>query len=485
MAKNTKKSKKTKHNNINLFCKILIWTLIIVSGLVFSLLKLLNVIPNDYIIIALCFFIITDCLLIIGILIKNNVRIFSSIVSTILIILYILIIIYELYTYFFLNNINNKKNISTENYSIVVLNSSNLNSIEDIQNKDLGILDIDDEGYIKALTKLAKKITTNNQKFSDSTTLAANLLDNNIPAILIDDSTNALLEENFESYSLKTKVIYSFSIEVAIADITKTKNVTKDTFNIYISGIDTYGKITSNARSDVNIIATINPVENKVHLTHIPRDYYVTLYNKKSKDKLTHAGIYGIDTSVKTIEALLDTEINYYVKLNFTSIIDIVNALGSIEVYSDYTFTSGIYDDKMTQTYNFYKGKNTLNGDETLAFVRERHAFSDGDRVRGMNQMKVIEALIKKCTSPSILTNYPKLLKALSNSFVTNISDDDLTKLIKKQLEDNQSWTVTSYELDGSNGFEYTYSYPRQKLFVLVPKEDSLQEAKNQINSLI
>ena len=199
------------------------------------------------------------------------------------------------------------------------------------------------------------------------------------------------------------------------------------------------------------------------------------------RDKLTHAGMYGIETSVKTIEDILDIDINYYLKVNFTSLVDIVDALGGIEVDSKYAFSTA-------NNYSFKKGINKLDGKSTLYFCRERKSFSGGDRVRGQNQQAVITAIIKKTASPSIITKYDALLKALEGKFQTNISSENISKLIKMQLNDMASWNIKSISLDGSDKMEYTYSYPKSmgnsKTYVMEPNIDTIKRAQDLINDI-
>lgn len=213
-------------------------------------------------------------------------------------------------------------------------------------------------------------------------------------------------------------------------------------------------------------------------LTSIPRDYYVLLPEFNEYDKLTHAGIYGIETSVSAVENLLDTTINYYIKVNFTSLIDIVDALGGITVESNYDFTT-------QDGYHFTKGTNELNGKEALSFARERKAFADGDRIRGQNQELILASLINKAMSASIITNYVDLLNALDDKFVTNITDEEITDFIKKQISEMPSWNINAISLDGSNAYDYTYSYKSQKLYVMKPYEESVLNAKGQINNTL
>ena len=262
-------------------------------------------------------------------------------------------------------------------------------------------------------------------------------------------------------------------------DISKDVSVTKEPFSIYISGIDTYGKISSVSRSDVNIVATVNPNTNQVLLISIPRDYYVKLHGTTGyNDKLTHAGIYGVDMSVKTLEDLLGININYYVKVNFSSVIKIVDVLDGIDVYSEYTF-------KSYSGYNFTKGYNHMDGKQALDFARTRKAFASGDRQRGKNQQAVIEALIRKCSSAAVITKYSSLLDSINGSFQTNMSTKEITSLAKYQLDKMPEWTVKSISLDGSDSYNYTYSYGRSKAYVMVPYESSIKEAQQALSEIL
>ncbi len=295
--------------------------------------------------------------------------------------------------------------------------------------------------------------------------------------MLIENSILAILTEDDSEFASSYKVIYDFSVDVETKDIAKKVDITKDTFSIYVSGIDTYGAVSSVSRSDVNMVITVNPKTNKILITSIPRDYYVPLAGKDGKDKLTHAGIYGVETSVKTIENLLDTKINYYIKVNFTSLIKVVDALGGVKVYSKYNFTS-------MDGYTYKEGYNNVNGEKALSFVRERKAFNGGDRVRVENQAAMIKALVEKATSPSIITKYNSLLKTLEKLFVTNLNMEDITEFIKKQIDDMKSWEVESQSLDGKDDYQYTYSYKGQKLYVMTPDNETVINAHNKIEEM-
>ena len=250
-------------------------------------------------------------------------------------------------------------------------------------------------------------------------------------------------------------------------------------FNVLISGIDTAGDINSVSRSDVNIIMTVNPKNHEVLLTNIQRDMQVQLHGTTGiKDKLTHAGIYGVESSVGTIENLFDIDINYYVKANFTTVVSLIDAIGGIDVYNERSFTGHLY------TY-FPEGYVHLNGEQALEFARTRKTLPNGDNDRIKNQQAIIDGVIKKVTSPQIITKYTGIINSLSSSFRTNMSTDKITYLIKNQIDKMPKWNITSNVVTGSNGYEYTYSYQSQKLYVMIPNEDSIQQAKDLIKKTL
>lgn len=252
-------------------------------------------------------------------------------------------------------------------------------------------------------------------------------------------------------------------------------------FNIYISGIDVYGEITKESRSDVNLIATINPQTHKILLTTTPRDYYVTIpgVSGEQRDKLTHAGVYGIDTSIATLENLYQTEIPFYARVNFTSVIDIVDAMGGIDVESEVAFTTS----KAAGTVvDIKEGMNHLNGKEALAFVRERKAFASGDNQRGKNQQALMAALIKKAVSPMILIQASEMIDGVVGNAETNMSEAQMKALIEMQLLDLKGWEIESVAASGNDsGKQYCYSYSGGPLYVCVPDETVVESIRQKI----
>lgn len=291
-----------------------------------------------------------------------------------------------------------------------------------------------------------------------------------------DDDTN---NGDYADFTSKIKCIYTYEVSKVVQQEEKTKDVTKDCFNVYISGIDTTGSVMAQSRSDVNIIMSINPVTYQILLISTPRDYYVELSNSNGvKDKLTHAGLYGIDVSKATLEMLYDNmKIDYYVRMNFTGFTEIINALGGIDINSDYSFSA--------KGYSFNSGMNyNVRGDAALVFARERKSFASGDRQRGKNQMEVIKAVISKCASPSILNNYETLLSSVSESFQTDMPKESIQKLVKFQLARTPEWNVVTYSVSGTGQSNYTYSIPGARSYVMVPDEATVTEAKNLLNNV-
>ena len=290
--------------------------------------------------------------------------------------------------------------------------------------------------------------------------------------------------------SLILMVVYTVGTAYAVAtheflgQVTAKKkaedavDVTSKPFNIYISGMDTTGKITEDARSDVNMIITVNPKTHKVLMTSIPRDYLVELQNGE-KDKLTHTGLMGIDETTSDVEDLLGIKINYYVKVNYNTLKDLVNSIGGITINSDKAFISYI------GKYRFVEGENQLDGAKALAYARERHAYSDGDNHRVRNQQEVLKAIVKKLTgSTTLLTRYNKILKYLAPTMEMNLTRAEVKALVKFQLGKNPKWKFESNSLEGFDAFSTVYSAGNQQLYVMKPDEESIKKARQKIKEI-
>ena len=410
---------------------------------------------------------------------KKKKNIIGYIIGGILVIILFALFYYLNITLGFFKGFGSNK-YKEENYLVLVLQDSNFQKLTDLTN--IGYTSNELSNINEALTKLNEEVSIENKEYENNVLLFDSLINKEIDSVLIEESSMSLIYEQNEDYEGKFRTLYTINIKTEI-EITKETDVTNQTFSVYISGIDSYGSIATVSRSDVNIVATINPKTKQILLISAPRDYYVQLRGTTGyKDKLTHAGLYGVETSVGTLEDLLDTDINYYFRVNFSSLEKIVDALDGVDVYSKYSFTSS----KATGgTYYFSEGYNHMNGKQALSFSRERKALPGGDRARGINQQAVIDGIIRKATSPAIITGYSKILKSLTGTFQTNMSDSDIQKLIKMQLNDMASWNITSYNLDGTDASEHTYSYPTQELYVMKPLEETVTEAQNLIDKVI
>ena len=302
------------------------------------------------------------------------------------------------------------------------------------------------------------------------------LLDGTIDAAIYNEAFTGIIEDSIEGYSDQVRILYQYGIDTPLEQ--EETNV-EEPFNVYISGIDVSGPITTNSRSDVNIIMTVNPNTKKILLTTTPRDYYVTLpgVSGEARDKLTHAGIYGVDVSMNTLENLYGIDITYYARVNFTSLVTIVDALGGVDVNSEYAFEAG--------GYQFQQGVNTLNGDQALAFSRERYSFTEGDNQRGKNQEAVLTAILQKAMSPTILTNANQIIASVSDSVETNMTQDDMAKFINMQLSDGASWTIESQAATGTGDNQSCFSSGSQLLYVMWPDEAVVSSLSGRMQQIL
>lgn len=308
------------------------------------------------------------------------------------------------------------------------------------------------------------------------------LQDGKVGAIVYNEGYTSILNEAVDGYSDSVKIIYTYEIKTAVENTAEDVEVDKS-FCVYISGIDVYGAIETNSRSDVNIIAEVNPETHQILLVTTPRDYYVEIPNISGgqKDKLTHAGIYGVDASMATLEQLYDTNIDFYARVNFTSLVDIVNALGGVDVDSEIAFTTS---EDSGLVMNVVQGTNHFNGQQALAFSRERYNLDGGDNQRGKNQQAVIVAMIKKMVSPAILMGANDILNSVSGNVDTNMSTEQIQELIKTQLDEAPKWSIKSMSATGTGDEQICYSYQGSALYVMQPDQTSVDAIKAAITSL-
>lgn len=470
------KSKKRK-NIIGISLGIL---LLIITVSFISLLKILNIVPNKYFICGSIIISLITLIIIVFLLIKRK-NIILKIIKTICYILAITLIgLYSFGIYYLNKTMNFIDNISimneeVTNYYIVVLATSKYQESSDLYGLTLAYYDRTDQDVIERI-KLELKYTTTN----DINKLKDKLFSQEVEAILISDIIKNKLEEDYDNFTDNIRILETISIKNKIEDITKKVSIKNTPFNILISGIDTYGDINQTSRNDVNIIATINPNTNEILLTSIPRDYYVQLHGTTGyKDKLTHASYYGINMQVQTIEDIFDIDINYYVKVNFSTVIELVDELGGIEVYAD-------QDVYLGSNCQIKQGYNSIDGKCALAFSRERHSYLDGDRHRGRNQQEVIKAIFNKINNaPTLISEYNNILKVLDGKFATNMDMNEVLNLIKYELDDLKDYSIESIQVDGYGDMGETYSYPSQKLWIMIPYQDTIDSAKSSINKVL
>lgn len=371
----------------------------------------------------------------------------------------------------------------TQAVSVIVKAESSYEELQDIEGKTLGIVQaLDTENTEEALDEIQneEKVSVTIVEYTSVIEAAEALLNDEVDAILLNEAYRGIIEDSYGTFSSDTKVIYQHEIKQELSSLIKSdKKVTKDSFNVYISGIDTYGTVSTVSRSDVNMIVTVNPNTNQILMTSIPRDYYVPLATSGAKDKLTHAGIYGVEESMATLENLFGIEIDYYVRVNFTSLITIVDALGGITVYNDQAFTS-------YHTHQYYpEGNINMDGEMALEFVRERYGLSGGDNDRVKNQQKVLAAMIDKAISPAIIANYNSLLSAASSSIMTNMSSKEIQSLIQMQLDDMPTWNIQQMSVTGTGSSSSScYSMPGTSVYVMEPDYNSVNEASAKIKEV-
>lgn len=370
--------------------------------------------------------------------------------------------------------------------AVYVKSDDAADSVEATAGYTYGILSsLDRENTDGAVAHLNSQFGTEVQtkEYAGLTELADGILNGEVNAMLLNSGYLSVYEDmdGYTDFSTKIKEVGTVEVESTIQSAEESTPVEPITtanggkvYTIYLSGIDTRGEMTAKSRSDVNIIATVNTDTHEILLVSTPRDYFVPLsISGGAPDKLTHAGIYGIDVCMDTLGMLYDIDINYYFRINFGGFVKVIDALGGITVNSDYDF-----DSKNILGYHFNKGENYLNGEQALIFARERYAFQEGDRQRGKNQMEVIRGVVKKALSPEILTSYSSILSSLDGCFGTNITYEEIAQILQQQLTNGGDWTIVSYSVNGTGATEKPYSMS-QKAYVMVPDYNTVDKAKS------
>lgn len=381
------------------------------------------------------------------------------------------------------DNINKTASYSEIEMKVVVPANSSISDVSELTNVQAPTSA--DESNINALIaniKSEKGVELTVDPVDSYQSAYENLINGSSQAMVLNSSYSSLLELSYNDYESNLKTIYTYKIKKAIEDTAKTTD--KNVFNIYISGIDTSGAVSTVSRSDVNLILTVNMNTHKILMTTTPRDSYVRIPDGGADqyDKLTHAGIYGIETSVKTLENLYDIPINYYARLNFTSFVKLINALGGVTVYNDQAFTS------LHGNYNFGVGNiNLTSGEEALGFVRERYSLEHGDYDRGNNQLKVIQAIVEKLTSFQSVSNYSDVISTLQDSIQTNMPLNTMMSLVNEQLDSGKTFIFSSQEVTGtgSTGQLTSYAMPNASLYMIQLDDASVAKASQAIKNVM
>lgn len=410
--------------------------------------------------------------------VKNKVYIVGIVLSIILSILQAIGIVYMLKADKLMADVGGA-NYKTDNMIVVVKKDNPASNLIDASMYRFGTQTAVDQENTQIMvdninTSLGREVKI--EQYGTVQELANALLEGRVDAAIYNQALDGLITDTIEDYSDQVRVLYQYGIETEI----EQENVdVEEPFNVYISGIDVSGPVATNSRSDVNIIMTVNPNTKKILLTTTPRDYYVQIpdISGEQRDKLTHAGIYGVDASMKTLEQLYGIDISYYARVNFSSLVKIVDTLGGVDVDSDFEFDA--------QGYHFQKGMNHLDGDQALAFSRERYSFEDGDNQRGKDQQKVLTAILNKAMSPAILANASALIADVSDSVQTNMTQEEMAKFIKMQLNDGASWTIESQAASGNGDTQACYSSGDQPLYVMWPDEAVVQSISAKMNEIL
>ena len=454
--------------------------MLVLSIVCFKYVKGMNIIPSKYLNIFLIGIIVLNIFGILFMIIKGVItKIISGIFYVLLFIISIIGIKYSKDTTDFLDNSFNN-NVDITVYSVLVLNNSNYNKIEDLNNTKMGYINFDivEKDYLDVLNKLIKVEYEEDNLYN----LYNKLLNGSLSSIVLNDTYLTLIEDEYKDFNEKVKVLYSYNVE---REVKKSNTDIKsfEPINIYVSGSDSRNDtIVANSLSDVNMILTINPYTHKILITGIPRDCYVQLHGTSVlKDKLTHAGAYGLEMSETTLEDFLGIDIDYSIKVSMPSVVKIVDFLGGIDVYSDTAFRSAHYP-----AWYVNEGINHMDGKKALAYARERYAYSDGDKHRVRNQQQVIEAILGKITTnKDILFKYDEFLDSFSDLYVTDIPKELVSIIISDQLENMSGWSIEKQWLDGTYEYAKTYTLPNMNLIVMYPDETSLKNSVDNINKVL
>ena len=464
--------------------------------LLYQLIKI-NVLPTKLLFLITIIFVLLDAIF--ALLLCYYTR---AIVSKIICVVITLVLIfgscmggyYISKTGSLLTNITNVTKHAKNTVSVVVKQSSDIKNKSQLNGLSVGTLrTIGTQGSSKALKELSKDgIVMNQSEYDSLSAMLEAFYNGEVDSIIINESSRSQIldMESYADFDNNTRVVYQTSYKVENTDkANAVSDITSKPFNVLISGSDTRGGFDENGRSDVIMVATINPKTSTILLTSVPRDFYVTTAcdaadgcMQGALDKITHTGIHGTNTTKRTVEQLLGIEINYTFKVGFDAVTELVDAVGGVDV----TVAPGYAVDHFACMYNLsvHEGVNHLNGEQALAFARERYAYTEGDRQRTKNQQLVLMGIVDKITSPSIVQNYSSIMDAMSNTFSTTMSSSEISALIKYQINNNPKWKIEQYMADGT-GDTLMCAELGDAASVMVPNQSTVKMAKDKINAVL
>ena len=393
-----------------------------------------------------------------------------------------------------LSNITNVAKHSKNTVSVIVKQSSDMKNKNDLAGHSVGTLaNINTQGSKKILKELNKSgIQMEKREYGSLTEMLESFYNGEVDSIVINESSRSQITDidAYKDFDNNTRVVYQTSYKVENTDkANAVSNITTTPFNVLISGSDTRGGYDENGRSDVIMVATVNPKTGTILLTSVPRDFYVETAcdaadgcQQGALDKITHTGVHGTNTTKRTVEKLLGIEINYTFKVGFDTVTDIVDAVGGIDVNVEPGYECSNF--MHAPGLSVHAGVNHLNGEQALGYARERYAYSEGDRQRTKNQQQVLMGVVDKITSPAIVTNYASIMDSMSNTFSTTMSNDEISSLIKYQLNSNPKWKMEQYMVNGT-GDTLMCAELGDAAYVMVPDQSTVTTAKNKINAVL
>lgn len=388
-----------------------------------------------------------------------------------------------------LSNITNVAKHAKNTVSVIVKESSSIKNKSQLNGVSVGSLRLNEQGSKKALKELSNEgIVLNQTEYDSMTALLEAFYNGEVDSIIINESSRSQIldVEAYSNFDSNTRVVYQTSFEVKNNDsASAVSDITSKPFNVLISGSDTRGGFDENGRSDVIMVATVNPKTHTILLTSVPRDFYVTTAcdagdgcMQGALDKITHTGIHGTNTTKRTVEQLLGIEINYTFKVGFDTVTELVDVLGGVDVYVEPGYAT------TTSEFSVHEGVNHLNAQQALAFARERYSYTEGDRQRTKNQQQVLMGIVKEATKPSVITNYAAIMDTMANTFSTTMSNAEITDLIKYQLNNNPTWKMEQYMVDGT-GDTLMCAELGDAASVMVPDQSTVKMAKDKINAVL